>query len=254
MTLGGAPHYIVDAEGNPVAALTEDGKPEEVKGVGGVEVVPLDPMRNALYESRKQQADMGLAIAETEENLKPTRKVDPNKVPMITPDEAAQVPNVLPNEIANLQVGGFQMLPEQWVGGGRVGGTRLPTGGGPGRSREEQIGPRDDMTATLEGEGAASVADLLSDLDPGTEAYRTKWAKLLGSRLSDTGSQAINVDIVKALNQGRAPDKLISQSAFSTMGLDSQADYTNFLQELGIIRSPEHLLAEQRRFSPTALR
>lgn len=53
LTLGGAPHWIVDPMGKPIAALTEDGKKEQVKGKGGVEVVPLDPKRNAAYKARK---------------------------------------------------------------------------------------------------------------------------------------------------------------------------------------------------------
>lgn len=54
MVLSGAPHWIVNPMGQPVAALTEDGKPEQVKGKGGVEVVPLDPSRKAAYEARKK--------------------------------------------------------------------------------------------------------------------------------------------------------------------------------------------------------
>jgi len=54
VTIGGQPHWIVDNAGKPVAALTEDGKKEQVKGkTGGVEVVPLDPKRHAAYEARK---------------------------------------------------------------------------------------------------------------------------------------------------------------------------------------------------------
>jgi hypothetical protein len=54
--LGNEPHFIVDSQGRPKAALTEDGKPEAIMGKGGVEVVPLDPARRAAYELRKSQS------------------------------------------------------------------------------------------------------------------------------------------------------------------------------------------------------
>jgi hypothetical protein len=54
MVIGGAPHWIVDAAGNPVAAITEDGKAEAVKGHGNVEVIPLDPARRENYMERKR--------------------------------------------------------------------------------------------------------------------------------------------------------------------------------------------------------
>lgn len=54
VTVGGQPHWIVDNDGRPVAALTEDNKPEMIKGKAGVEVIPLDPARKAAYESRKK--------------------------------------------------------------------------------------------------------------------------------------------------------------------------------------------------------
>ncbi len=53
VTVGGVPHWIVDDKGNPVAALSEDGKNETVKGKGGVEVIPQDPARKAAYEASK---------------------------------------------------------------------------------------------------------------------------------------------------------------------------------------------------------
>jgi hypothetical protein len=62
MTIGGEPHFIIDAQGRKVAALTEDGKNERVDGIGGVEVTPLDPKRKAAYEARKM-ADGGVAFA-----------------------------------------------------------------------------------------------------------------------------------------------------------------------------------------------
>jgi len=54
MKLGGAPHWIVDRFLKPVAAITEDGKDEVVKGKGGVEVIPTDPARKKNYLARKR--------------------------------------------------------------------------------------------------------------------------------------------------------------------------------------------------------
>ncbi len=54
MRIGGHPHWIVDAYGNPEAALTEDGQAETVKGKGGVEVIPTNPARKAAYEASKK--------------------------------------------------------------------------------------------------------------------------------------------------------------------------------------------------------
>jgi hypothetical protein len=61
VVVGGEPHWIVDNEGNPVAAITEDGQPEMVKGAKhGVEVVPLLPERRVSYELKKGK-DGGLS-------------------------------------------------------------------------------------------------------------------------------------------------------------------------------------------------
>jgi len=76
---------------------------------------------------------------------------------------------------------------------------------------------------------------------------------MLGSYLSTTGSQAVNVDAVRSLNQGRAPNKLITASAFATMDAGAQADYTQLLVNMGIVRSPEHLRSAMRQFMPTAM-
>jgi len=54
VTVGGAPHWITDRFMRPVAAITEDGKDETVKGKGGVEVIPTDPKRKANYLDRKK--------------------------------------------------------------------------------------------------------------------------------------------------------------------------------------------------------
>lgn len=244
MTIGGQPHYIVDASGNKVAALTEDGKPERVDGVGGVEVTPMDPMRQALYQSRKEMAKV---LADAEESLKGP-KIDPNKAPMMTPDYAAKTTNIMPREMARLEVGGFQMLPDRWVSGGRVGQVRIPTHGGSSQTRAEQIGPRPKV-AQSEGR---SFDDLLADLDPGSKSYTKHFAQLLGSVLSDT-NMAVSPDVIKALNRGRAPEKLISGTNFATLDPSLQTDYATLLQQMGIIRSPADLEARMRRYQPTAL-
>ncbi len=250
MQIGGAPHFIVDADGNKVAALTEDGKPEEVKGVGGVEVIPLDPMRNALYESRKQQAEMANAIAQKEEELQPTQKVDPNKLPMMTPDTAAQTPNIMPKEIANLELGGFAMLPEQWRGGGDVGSVRLPTQGGPSGNRQTQIGDRTDFKA----DDGRTIEDMLSVMQPGLdESNQSQFAQMLGGFLSDN-NEAIPLEALRSLNAGRAPEKLLSSTDMATLDTSTQAHYAALLQQMGIIDSPQQLIDQQRKFAPTALR
>jgi hypothetical protein len=55
VTVGGQPHWIVDSMGNPVAALSEDGQKETVKGKGGVEVIPQNPARKAAYTASKSR-------------------------------------------------------------------------------------------------------------------------------------------------------------------------------------------------------
>lgn len=248
MVVGGGPHYIVDSEGNPVAALSEDGKPEEVKGVGGVEVIPLDPMRNALYESRKAQSEMSTAIAEAEETLKPTQKVDPNKLPMMTPDTAAQTPNVMPHEVARLELGGFQMLPEQWLSQGKVGKVRLPTTGGSAQTRAEQIGPRLEFDTEVNG---ASFEDLMGVLDPGSSTYKERHAQLVGSGIANV-SQAVDPGMIRAMLSGVAPDKIMSSTDFDTLNPTMQAAYTSMLRDRGI--TSEDMIGQMRRFTPTALR
>jgi hypothetical protein len=49
VVLGGKPHLIIDNKGRPVAKITEDRKPEMVRGMGGVEVIPLEPERMQRY-------------------------------------------------------------------------------------------------------------------------------------------------------------------------------------------------------------
>lgn len=59
MVLGGQPHFIVDSMGNPVAAITEDGKEEAVKPKGkGVEVIPMTEPRHSMYQARKKAGNV----------------------------------------------------------------------------------------------------------------------------------------------------------------------------------------------------
>jgi len=69
MTVGGAPHWIVNSMGKPVAALTEDGKDETVKGRGGVEVIPTDPARKANYLKRRGGNRPGAASGNSTKTL-----------------------------------------------------------------------------------------------------------------------------------------------------------------------------------------
>lgn len=245
MSIGGQPHFITDAAGNKVAALTEDGKSEQVSGVGGVEVTPLDPMRKALYESRKRMAK---ELAQAEESLKPP-KIDPNKAPMMTPDQAVKTMNIMPREMARLQHGGFQMLPDQWTSMGGVGQVPIPTHGGTSQTRAEQIGPRPKINW---GEDNDSYESMLAGLDPGSPDYKSHFATLLGTAFAE-GNQAIDPATIRSLLRGKAPDKLISGSDFGTMDPSLQTDYASLLQAMGIIRSPSDLASQMNRYSPTAL-
>ena len=69
MTIGGAPHWIVNPMGKPVAALTEDGKAETIKGKGGVEVIPTDPARKSAYMARKGGNRPGAASGNSTKTL-----------------------------------------------------------------------------------------------------------------------------------------------------------------------------------------
>ncbi len=246
MVVGGGPHYIVDSEGNPVAALSEDGKPEEVTGVGGVEVIPLDPMRNALYESRKAQADMAGAISEAEESLKPIQKIDSNKVPMLTPESAAQTANVMPKEVATLQLGGFQMLPEQWLSKGAVGKVPLPTSGGPSQTRAEQIGPLPTFDANM---GINTFEDLEEMLDPGSDTFKKHHARLTGTAIAKQ-SQVVDAGMIRAMLSGVAPDKIMSSLEFGTLDPTIQAAYTSMLRDRGV--TSEVMFNQMRRARPTS--
>ena len=54
ITVQGEPHWIVDNQGNPRAAISEDGKKETIKGRGGIEVIPMTEPRKSQYMSTKK--------------------------------------------------------------------------------------------------------------------------------------------------------------------------------------------------------
>ena len=90
---------------------------------------------------------------------------------------------------------------------------------------------------------------MISLLDPDGEDFNQEYAKLLGGFLSDT-NQALDVNFLKSLNQGRAPAKLLSSSDMATLDASGQQYYANMLRGFGIISSDEDLRSQQQRFAP----
>ena len=228
VVVGGQPHYVVDANGQPVAAITEDGKPEAVTGTDeGFEVTPLDPQRNAAYEASKRENSMGAAIAEADDFIQQATA---------PPIRAATGANVL--------------LPTNpYVGGSRanISGAPLPTIGGPGQSREEQVG--DYWKPKTEGY-VPSLMDQMKTL-PGN--YNEQYARMLGGALSRE-NMAIPAEQLRALNAGRAPDTLLSGQALSSMSPIQRKGYAALLKQMGIIPSEEDLEHSVRAFTPAGLK
>jgi len=240
--VGGQPHYIVDAQGNPVAALTEDGKPEQVEGTGGVEVTPLDPMRKALYQARKDaQKEHSKALASAEASLKGP-KLDPNKLPMMTPDSAAKAPSVMPGLIAGYQTGGEKLLD---VFTPQRAPDITPTWGGSSQTRAQQVG---QYYAPKE---AGTFDELMAGMPQGG-SYNERFAKLLGGALSSSNT-AFNPESLKALNRGEAPTNLPSAQAMRTLSQSQAQSYTALLQAMGIIQSPGDLSYYINEFRPASM-
>ena len=247
MTLQGQPHFVVDSSGYPVAALTEDGKPEKVSGIGGIEVTPLDPARKKAYEAKKE-------------------KVDPNKAPMMTPEKAAKAPDGWGKMIADHEAAVQKMMPGYTDGGVKSllpfpttvpalttvpGGPNqpfpVPTTGGPTMTRAEQVGPY------FQPKLAGTFEDLMASITPGAgETYGQRYAKLLGGALSAT-NQAFNPESLRSLNLGLAPNKLPSANVWATLDSSMRDSYASYLQQLGISRSPQDLASQINRFRPASL-
>ena len=231
VTLGGEPHYIVDSQGEPVAAITEDGKPEHVGGLGGVEVTPLDPMRNALYAARKQKSEGHAAnISDMEGEL------------------ASQMPGY--------KTGGDMLFPYYPGGKNNTGPTspgdrtnQIPTFGGPTGTRQGQTGQSFAPTFG----SAPDYNDLMSSVNSVRGGgYNERYAKLLGGALSKQNT-AIPGEQLASLNAGKAPDKLLSANALGTMAPGQRAAYASLLQQMGIIQSPEDLDYYVDQFRPAGL-
>jgi hypothetical protein len=229
VAVGGEPHWIVDSQGTPVAAISEDGAPEAVTGLPGVEVTPLDPARRADYEARKGMAtELVTRRSELEKMLAPEEKVDATEAPMLTPKKASKVRNVMPEAVAG------------YVHGGLAGrGTTEAI-------RDRIIGPSYEPKLG----GQQTFDQLLAGLPTGG-SYRERYARLLGGALDE--NRALPPEFLRSLNLGRAPTQLLSENAFSTLSSPQQSAYTAMLQQMGIIQSPEDLTSYIRKFAPTTM-
>lgn len=226
VVVGGSPHFVVDANGKPVAAITEDGKPEAVTGTDkGFEVTPLDPARNAAYNASKTNsgAGMGKAISDAEDFMR--RVVEP-----LIPHAAA---------------GGMFPVNQTYIGDSQASpsGVPAPTTGGPSMTREQQTG------AGFSPSGG-NLMEQMANIPGGS--YNEKYAKLLGGALTKE-NMAIPGDQLRSLNSGVAPDKLLSSQALSTMSPSQRSGYAAMLMQMGIIRSPEDLDFYVKRFTPDGI-
>ena len=219
VTIGGEPHWIVDNSGNRVAALTEDGKPETVHGLGGVEVVPEDPIRKAAYFQRRESAKrMGRMFSDLATPAKPVMAA----------------------------TGVSALFPAQTVSNGQV---TPETTGGPTTDRQSQIGGYfksvvDPATGQMSMPSEATDATTAND----PQGY----AKILGGALS-SGNTAVPSDWLQALNGGKAPDKLLTTEEFNTLLPSQQKGYLSLLQQMGL-GNPEDIMAQMKQFEPAALK
>lgn len=227
VTVGGQPHYIVDGQGNVKANITEDGQPEKVTGIpGGVEVTPMNPVRRAAYEAAKNWSHVLAGLD-------------------------AQYPSA--TGAPGLATGGqylFPSIPNSLVntGPGDSGSNLLPTAGGPGVSRQDQIGQNYFKSTYDPTTGKFTLPSEATDATTANDV--AGFSKLLGGALS-SGNTAINVDALKSLNAGLVPDKLFSASELGTMSPSQQAGYYGLLQQaLGV--SPQDAQAMIKRFTPTS--
>lgn len=208
LTIGGEPHFIVDAQGNKVAALTEDGKPETVKPApGGVEVIPEDPVRKAAYLEAKNAGTMLGNILGSQ--LYPGS----NKPSIGAPPTPA------------LATGGTALFPKQTdttIGSGLGAGNEVPTAGGPSAGGDIGTPFKPATPDSLPTE--ATSPDFYTRLHG--------YAKLLGGALSGPTGDAIPDEAKRALNAGASPGQLLSAQALSTMAPSMQSNYFALLQQL----------------------
>lgn len=229
VVVGGQPHFVVDASGNPVAAITEDGAPEAVTGTpNGFEVTPMQPDRRAAYEQRKRQNSMGAALADADDFM--ARMTD-------IPHAATGASMMLPS------------APKTYVGDSMAhpSGVPVPTIGGPGQSREEQVGK---FWKPKTGAGAPSLMEQMASL-PGN--YNEQFARMMGGALG-ASNMAVPAEDIRALSAGRAPDKLLSAQALSTMSPSQRKGYAAMLKQMGIVQSDEDLDYAVNQFRPAGLK
>ncbi|MDE1850052.1 MAG: hypothetical protein KGI00_04970 [Candidatus Micrarchaeota archaeon] len=217
VVFAGKPHWIINDNGVPMAEITEDGKPEQVNGIGGVEVTPLDPARKLAYEHGKLLADMEARVSPP-------------------PVKAATGTNMLfpqmPGSTVNTRVGAPSATAE------------LPTYGGTSVSREEQVAATNPFKETgVKDSGTFEMPTGPNDI--------ARYAKLLGGALS-AGNTLVNVDALKELNAGKMPSQLLSSTELSSMLPSQQAGYLAMLQQAGL-GNVNDLKAQIKAGTPVAL-
>lgn len=223
VAVGGEPHYIVDGSGNVKANITEDGQPEAVTGIpGGIEVTPMNPVRQAAYETAKNWSRVLAGL-----------------------DAKYGTPG---NGVPGMATGGqymFPSIPTSLVntGAGGSGSNLLPSSGGPAAPvKQNPFKSTYDPTT-----GAFTLPSEATDATTAND--NAGYAKLLGGAFDS--NTAISPDVKTALNAGLAPSKLLSATALSTLPQSQQQDYSQFLQSaLGV---PAGDVAGMiRRFAPTS--
>lgn len=220
VTLGGQPHWIVDENGYPVAAITEDGAPENVRGLanGGVEVTPLRPDRFEQYTGQAPgESDIwGRMIARMQVGGAPS-------VPGAATGQQFMFP-----DIPNSQVD-TSPLP---------GSNQIPTWGGPA-ARAPGAG-----VGYGQGQTPKTIEDLMriSGLTPGAN-YTEKFARGLGGSLGATNTNLD--DLTRALGGGGATR--VSSQQFRSMNDSQRQQYTALLAAMGITPGDQQDFMEKTR-------
>lgn len=208
VTLGGQPHWIVDENGYPVARITEDGAPENVRGLrdGGVEVTPLSPNRYENYTGDEAGSPVWAAML-------------------------AQMNSSMPSEVPGAVTGQQYLFPDADIPGSQVdtagpGTNQIPTWGG--ATERENIQTWKPTGNTFD--------ELLRSVEnaPGATGQQQQ-GNILAGALHGTNTNLD--DIVKQLNAvGAGSQNLSGMSAqqFSSLDPDQQAAYTALRQRMGL--------------------
>lgn len=233
VVVGGQPHFIVDAKGNKVAAITEDGQPEQVSSTpGGVEVTPMNPVRRALYEQSKAWSRM---LAGLDPQLGQKLSAADRGGGGI-PGAATGASFLFPN------------IPGSGMNSDPSGANSLPSAGGPAATRQQQVGSAFKSSYNP----ATGAFTLPSEATDATSANdNAGYAKMLGGAWS-AGNMAIDPGTLRSLNAGQYPSKLLSSTEMATLDPSQRAGYLAFLQQ-GLGLTPEDAQFEIKRFTPTAL-